>query len=114
VSEIIPSAAEAKYRLPAKHQHALGGCQGVLEIGDQYVVYKTPDKSDSRVWRYEDLSSVGSTGPFQLRLSTIERTGGQHGAERNFFFDLKRRLDPAVYDFIWRKINNLGVAGGAN
>jgi hypothetical protein len=114
VSEIIPSTTEAKYRLPAKHRHALGGCQGVLEIGDQYVVYKTPDESDSRVWRYEDLSTMGSTGPFQLRLSTMERTDGQYGAERNFIFDLKRRLDPAVYDFIWRKINDLGMAAGAN
>jgi len=69
------------------------------------VVYKTSHRSDSRIWRYEDLSSIGTTGPFQLRLSGMERTNGEHGAEKNFIFDLKRRLDPEIYDFLWRKIN---------
>jgi hypothetical protein len=105
VSALIPALPEARYQLPVKHQHSLGGCQGKLEIGEQYVVYETPQKSDSRVWRYEDLSSIGSTGPFQLRLSSMERTNGEYGAEKNFIFDLKRRLDPEVYDFLWRKIN---------
>ena len=76
-----------------------------MEIGEQQVVYRTSHSSDSRIWRYEDLSSIGSTGPFQLRLSTMERTHGEHGAEKNFIFDLKRRLDPEIYDFLWGKIN---------
>ena len=105
VSAVIPELPEAKYQLPVKHQHALGGCQGTLQLGEQYVVYETSHKSDSRIWRYEDLSSVGTTGPFQLRLSSMERTNGEYGAEKNFIFDLKRRLDPEIYDFLWRKIN---------
>jgi hypothetical protein len=105
VSAVIPELPEAKYRLPVKHQHALGGCQGTLEFGEQHVVYETPHKSSSRIWRYEDLTSIGSTGPFQLRLSSMERTGGEYGAEKNFIFDLKRRLDPEIYDFLWRRIN---------
>lgn len=65
VSAVIPELPEAKYQLHVKHQHGLGlpghaGARGgVCRI-----------KSDSRFWRYEDLSSVGSTGPFQLRLSS--------------------------------------------
>jgi hypothetical protein len=105
VSAVIPELPPAKYQLPVKHQHTLGGCQGTLEIGEQQVVYKTSHQSDSRVWRYEDLSSIGSTGRFQLRLTTMERTGGEYGAEKNFIFDLKRHLEPEVYDFIWGKIN---------
>jgi hypothetical protein len=105
VSALIPALPEARYRLPVKHQHALGGCQGTLRIGEQSVVYETPQKSDSRIWRYDDLSAVGSTGSFQLRLTSMERTNGEYGAEKNFIFDLKRRLDPEVYDFLWRKIN---------
>ena len=105
VSAVIPEIPAARYQLPVKHQHALGGCQGDLEIGEQQVVYKTSHRSDSRIWRYEDLSSIGSTGPFQLRLSGMERTNGEHGAEKNFIFDLKRRLDPEIYDFLWGKIN---------
>ena len=105
VSAVIPKLPEAKYQLPVKHQHALGGCQGTLQSGEQYVVYETTHKSDSRIWRYEDPSSIGSTGPFQIRLSSMERTNGEHGAEKNFIFDLKRRLDPEIYDFLWGKIN---------
>jgi len=105
VSAVIPELPPARYEVPAKHQHALGGCQGTLEIGEQQVVYKTSHQSDSRVWRYEDLSSIGSTGPFQLRFSTMERTGGEWTGEKNFIFDLKRRLDPEIYDFLWRQIN---------
>ena len=105
VSAVIPEIPAARYQLPVKHQHALGGCQGSLEVGEHEVVYKTSHSSDSRIWRYEDLSSIGSTGPFQLRLSSMERTGGEYGAEKNFIFDLKRRLDPEVYDFLWKRIN---------
>jgi hypothetical protein len=105
VSAVIPELPQAKYQLPVKHQHAMGGCQGTLEIGEQQVVYRTSHQANSRIWRYEDLSSIGSTGPFQLRLTAMERTHGEYGAEKNFIFDLKRRLDPEVYDFIWGKVN---------
>jgi hypothetical protein len=105
VSAVIPELSAAKYQLPVKHQHAFGGCHGAVEIGEQQVAYRTSHSSDSRIWRYEDLSSIGSTGPFQLRISTMERTQGEHGAEKNFIFDLKRRLDPEIYDFLWGKIN---------
>ena len=109
VSAVIPELPAARYQLPVKHQHALGGCQGSLEVGEHEVVYKTSHASDTRIWRYEDLSSIGSTGPFQLRLSSMERTNGEYGAEKNFIFDLKRRLDPEVYDFLSKRINLLTV-----
>jgi hypothetical protein len=105
VSGIVPTGMPTKFEFPVKHQHTFGGCQGTLEISEHYVVYKTSDKAHSRLWRYEDLSSIGSTGPFQLRLSTMERTSGEFGSEKNFIFDLKRRLDPVTYDFIWWKLN---------
>lgn len=105
VSAVIPELPDARYHLPVKHQHALGGCQGTLEFGEQQVVYRTSHQSDSRIWRYEDLSSMGTTGPFQLRLSSMERTHGEYGAEKNFIFDLKTRLNSETYDFLWRKIN---------
>jgi hypothetical protein len=105
VSAVIPELSAAKYQVPVKHWHAFGGCQRTVEIGEHEVVYKASHSSDSRIWRYEQLTSVGSTGPFQLRLSSMERTGGEYGAEKNFIFDLKRRLDPEIYDFLWKRIN---------
>jgi hypothetical protein len=47
----------------------------------------------------------GFPGPYQLRLTSMDRTQGETGAERNFVFSLKQKLQPAIYDFIWWKIN---------
>ena len=48
---------------------------------------------------------MGSTGPFQLRIGALQKTGGEYGEEKNYVFDLKRRLTSEEYDFIWEKIN---------
>jgi hypothetical protein len=110
VSAVLPSDVAAQFQMPVKHQHTFGGCQGVLKITDQYVIYETTHPSDSRIWRYQDISSVGSTGSFQLRVTTMERVGGEYGSEKNFIFDLKRRLDPEVYDFVWWRINGPSIS----
>jgi len=110
VSVLLPSDVAARFQLPVKHQHTLGGCQGLLKVTDQYLIYETTHSSDSRIWRYEDISSMGSTGPFQLRLTTMERVGGEYSGEKNFIFDLKRRLEPEVYDFIWWRINGPSIS----
>jgi hypothetical protein len=102
---VLPATLQSKYEIPVKHLHAWGGCQGVLRIGEDYVSYETSDKEDSRLWRYDAISSLGSTGPFQLRLTTMERTGSEISGEKNFIFDLKQRLEPKVYDFLWWKVN---------
>jgi hypothetical protein len=41
----------------------------------------------------------------------MERTNGEYGAEKNFVFDLKQRLDKEVYDYIWWKINGRNING---
>jgi hypothetical protein len=110
MSVVLPSQASVKYELPVKHLHALGGCQGTLKVADQYLTYETSHPSDSRIWRYQDISTMGSTGPFQLRLTTMERVGGELSGEKNFIFDLKQRLESEVYDFIWWKINGPNIS----
>jgi hypothetical protein len=105
VSAVLPAQISPRFQIPVKHLRGWGGTQGVLEISDQYVVYRTESKKDSRVWRYENISSLGSTGPYQLRLTTMERVNGENGAEKNFVFDLKERLNGEAYDFIWWKLN---------
>jgi hypothetical protein len=105
VSAILPAQITPQFRIPVKHLRGWGGSQGMLEISDQYVIYRTDLKKDSRVWRYENISSLGSTGPYQLRLSTMERINGEYGGEKNFVFDLKERLNEEAYDFVWWKLN---------
>ncbi len=105
VSAVLPAQITPRFQISVKHLRGWGGNQGVLEISDQHVIYRTDAKNDSRVWRYENISSLGSTGPFQLRLTTMERVNGEYGGEKNFVFDLKERLNEEAYDFVWWKLN---------
>jgi hypothetical protein len=105
VSALIPADIVVKFTIPVKHLRGFSGTQGMLEIGDEYILYKTAVPKDSRIWRYRDLSSVGTTGPYQMRLTSIDRAENESGGERNFVFSLKERLSPEAYDFIWWKIN---------
>ncbi|MGA2261171.1 MAG: hypothetical protein ABSH28_07040 [Acidobacteriota bacterium] len=110
VSALIPPDIVPKFTIPVKHLRGFGGTQGTLDIADQYVIYKTDAPKDSRIWRYQDITSVGTTGPYQLRLTSMDRTEGEFGGERNFVFSLKERLAPGAYDFIWWKINGSQIS----
>jgi hypothetical protein len=105
VSAVIPKEAAPLYQIPVKHERRLSGTEGVLEISGQYIVYRTKAERDSRIWRYQDISSIGTTGPYQLRLTSMDRVEGEYGGERNFVFTLKRKLEPEIYDYVWWKIN---------
>ena len=105
VSALIPPDIAPRFTIPVKHLRGFSGTQGMLEIGDEYILYKTAVPKDSRIWRYEDISSVGTTGPYQVRLTSMDRAENESGGERNFVFSLKERLAPEAYDFIWWKIN---------
>jgi hypothetical protein len=105
VSAVIAKEISPKFQIPVKHLRGWGGTQGVLEISEQYIIYKTDAPKDSRIWRYENISSMGSTGPYQLRLTSMERVNGEHGGEKNFIFDLKEHLNEEAYDFVWWKLN---------
>ncbi len=111
VSALIPPDIAPKFTIPVKHLRGFGGTQGMLEISDEYIIYKTAVPKDSRIWRYHDISSVGTTGPYQIRLTSMDRAENESGGERNFVFSLKERLAPEAYDFIWEKINRRTIDG---
>jgi hypothetical protein len=105
VSGILPEKIDARFSIPARHRLFLKGSQGILEFGEQTIAYRADEPGNSRIWRYDELLSMGSTGPFQLRLGALQKTGGEYGEEKNYVFDLKRRMTSEEYDFIWEKIN---------
>jgi len=105
VSGIVPDKTQARFAIPVRHRQFLKASQGILEFSDDYILYRSAEGRDSRIWHYDDLLSVGSTGPFQLRLGALQKTGGEYGEEKNYVFDLKRRLKPEEYDFVWGKIH---------
>jgi hypothetical protein len=105
VSGILPEKIDARFSIPARHRLFLKGSQGILEFGETTIAYRADEPGNSRIWRYDELLSMGSTGPFQLRLGALQKTGGEYGEEKNYVFDLKRRMTSEEYDFIWEKIN---------
>ena len=78
-----------------RHRHSIGGCQGVVTIAQEKIIYRTEHKGDSRIWLLKDLESFASNDPFHLRLSTAFET---------FNFDLKLPLEERAYEHIWKAI----------
>jgi hypothetical protein len=105
VSSIVPETKQIRFSVPARHRMFLSDSQGILEFGAEYVVYRSNNPQDSGIWRYDELLSMGSTGPFQLRIGALQKSGGEFGEEKYYVYDLKRRLTSEEYDFIWEKIN---------
>ncbi len=105
VSGIIPGSMETRFSIPARHRLFMNDSQGRLEFGEDYILFRADEPAKSRIWRYDELLSVGSTGPFQLRLGALQKAGGEYGEEKDYVFDLKRRMTSEEYDFIWEKIN---------
>lgn len=90
--------ADNSILLPARHRHALGGCEGQLSVEQDRLIYLTDQASDNRVWKLRDIETLGSPDPYHLRVTTYNET---------FTFDLKSPLDSKIYDSLWKKIYRL-------
>lgn len=104
-TSVMPETADApKFELAVKHLHSLGGCEGRLKIYADRIVYESTDKKEnSRYWRWSDLQSISRSGAYQFSISSFEAQFV--GATKSFNFVLKERMDEAVYDYLWEKLN---------
>lgn len=93
-------ANDFTFHVPAYHRHITGGAHGTLEIGSAGIRFVTKAKADSRTWLYRDIDTIGSSGPFNFRVTTPAET---------YNFDLKQRLPEGAYDLAWRYTYNLGT-----
>ncbi len=98
-----PSRILAEF--PVKHQRPLGGDDGTLYFGESTVVFRSSRPGESRTWRYSDIESISTSGPFQLTVSTYEQQKFHYANARAFNFQLKRRLDEEIYNTLWRRLN---------
>jgi hypothetical protein len=48
---------------------------------------------------------ISSSGPFDLTITTFERSGENYAGHKDFHFQLKRPLTEAEYEGLWRKVN---------
>jgi hypothetical protein len=66
-----------------------------LSFGADAIVWSTPSKDDSRTWRYQDIATISSSGPFDFTITTLEKT---------FHFQLKQPLAEPQYNELWMQI----------
>ena len=98
LSRVVYGDFPALLHFPAKHQHRLGGCNGVLLANEEGIVYSTDARGDARVWSYSDITSIGLIDPYSFRLSTREET---------YVFSLKVPMTAKQYEFLWAKVYRL-------
>ena len=105
VAAIPDRPAALLWQAPAKHLLRFGGSDGVLEFGQDAIVYYSSKENESRTWRYQDIEDISTSGPFQLTITTFERAKTHYGNLKGFNFQLKKRLEEARYNYIWLRLN---------
>jgi len=89
---------QALYRIPVKHLHTLGGCQGELVFTGDRIYYATGHKKDAREWRLgQEVESVWSMNRYQLEIHVWENNRREFSRTRVYQFQLKQPLDSEFY-----------------
>jgi hypothetical protein len=103
---VIPDhVSNVLWNIPVKHLLRFGGDEGVIQVGPDEIVYKSAKPGESRTWRYQDIDSISSSGPFQLTITSFERAKTHYGSLKGFNFELKQQLPEARYNDLWLRLN---------
>lgn len=105
VAEIPGRILNVMWEIPVKHLLRFGGDEGLLQVGADEIVYRSAKPGESRTWRYQDIESVSTSGPFQMTITTFERAKTHYGNLKGFDFELKERLEEARYNDLWLRLN---------
>ena len=104
VAELSDPGRRPLWQTGAKLLRGLGGSEGDLLIGDDWIVYKCKDARQSRTWRFQDIDNLATSGPFDLAITTLERSDWRHAGPTEFRFELKQPLDENRYNKLWRSM----------
>ncbi|MCC6389549.1 MAG: hypothetical protein IT167_03015 [Bryobacterales bacterium] len=106
VAEFPLAVENPEWSIPVKHLYRLGGSQGELLAGADRIVYRTAKPEESRTWRFEDIESISTGGPFSLTLTTFERSRAHYGSRKDFHFQLKEAMPEARFQALWQKLES--------
>ncbi|MGD0873110.1 MAG: hypothetical protein ABSB88_26495 [Bryobacteraceae bacterium] len=99
VAALAETSWPVQYSVPAKHLlrgvFQNRGSQGTLSFGADAIAWSTASTDDSRTWRYRDIATISSSGPFDFTITTLEKT---------FHFQLKQVLAESQYNELWIEI----------
>jgi hypothetical protein len=79
----------AGVKFPAKLLELTKGAEGTLVFAADLVGF------GAHTWRYTDIQSIASSGPYQLTLTTLGR---------QFRFQLKQPITESIYNQLWLDI----------
>ena len=105
VAALADDDVKPLWEIPVKHLGRIRGSEGLLLVGEDRIVYRCGRNGEPRTWRYNDIDSISTSGPFQLTLTTFERARSHYGSLKAFNFQLKQPLEEARYDDLWRRLN---------
>jgi len=104
IAQLADPDVHALWQTGAKLRHGLGGSQGKLLIGDDSIIYQAKAQGESRTWRLGDIDNIATAGPFDLAITTLERSDWRHAGPTEFRFELKQPLSEDRYNELWRRI----------
>jgi hypothetical protein len=97
-NRVVSRPVGPEYKVPVKHLHTFGGCEGVLYFTREAVYYVTPDKKDGREWLLaRDVQSIWSSDPYRLEIHAYDNNRREFSHTRVYQFELKKPLDAEFY-----------------
>jgi hypothetical protein len=105
VAALADTEVKPLWQTGAKLLRGRSGSQGVLLVGANQIVFQSSDRGVSRTWRLMDIDMVSSSGPFDLAITTMERTNWHRGSPTELRFQLKEGLAENHYQQLWRMVN---------
>lgn len=102
VTSFVEAEEAGLAQVPVKHSHRFGGCEGILKVYEDKLVYQSETGHDSRSWRWTDIRSVGRSDLYRFDVETFEPQIGT--SSRSFNFILKEQMPDKIYDQIWSRV----------
>jgi hypothetical protein len=109
---VAPEKVVARYTIPVKHEHALGGCEGELQFTSGTIRYITKHELDGRTWRLDrDIVEVWSDDPYRLEIRAYDNNRREFSRTATYKFDLKEKLDSDFYRELKLRLYKLETNG---
>ena len=105
---VVSDTGNVQYKIPVKHLHTFGGCQGTLEFTQGAVRYVTDRKKDARSWQLgRDVQLVSSSDPYRIQFQVYENNRREFSQTRIYRFALKEPLDASFYRSLQLRLYDL-------
>jgi len=105
VAALADERGKALWKIPAKRAGRVSGAHGTLVAELDRIAFEATAPGAARTWRYGDIDNISSSGPFELTLTTFERSTTDYGSLKSFHFQLKQPLTEDRYNNLWWRIN---------